>query len=122
MLNRAPYFVEHTRQFLEERYGSSKLYRGGLKVYTTLDIDLQESAQRAVRENLRIADKRYGYRGSLGTLYLSKGQLAIQEALIKINKFKEGESITAGKVIKGVVWSVGEKTGRYFFRGPIKGQ
>ena len=120
MLNRAPYFVEHTRQFLEEKYGSSKLYRGGLKVYTTLDIDLQESAQRAVRENLRIADKRYGYRGSLGTLYLSKGELAIQEALIKMNKFKEGESITAGKVIKGVVWSVGEKQADIFL-GPDQG-
>lgn len=109
MLNRAPYFVEHIRQFLEEKYGSSKLYRGGLKVYTTLDIDLQESAQKAVIENLKVADKRYGYRGPLGTLYLSKGELALQEALIKMNHFDEGEGITEGNIIKGVVWSVGEK-------------
>ncbi len=109
MLNRAPYFVEHIRQFLEEKYGSNKLYRGGLKVYTTLDIKLQESAQKTIVENLRIADKRYGYRGPLGTLYLSKGKLALQEALIKMNHFEEGEGITEGKIIKGVVWSVGEK-------------
>ena len=48
MLNRAPYFVEHIRQFLQEKYGSSKLYRGGLKVYTTLDIRLQESDRKSV--------------------------------------------------------------------------
>ena len=109
MLNRAPYFVEHIRQFLEEKYGSSKLYRGGLKVYTTLDIDLQESAQKSVIENLRVADKCYGYRGPLGTLYLSQGETALQEALVKMNHFEEGESITEGNIIKGVVSSVGEK-------------
>ena len=120
MLNRAPYFVEHIRQFLQEKYGSSKLYRGGLKVYTTLDIDLQESAQRAVIENLKVADKRYGYRGPLGSVYLSKGELAIQEALIKMNNFDEGEGITEGKIIKGVVWSVGEKQVEVFL-GPDQG-
>ena len=109
MLNRAPYFVEHIRQFLEEKYGSSKLYRGGLKVYTTLDIDLQESAQNAVKENLRTSDKRYGYRGPLGIMHLSNGELAIQEALIKTNSFDEDNSITEGNIIKGVVWSISEK-------------
>ena len=37
-----------------------------------------------------------------------------------MNKFKEGESITAGKVIKGVVWSVGEKQVNIFL-GPDQG-
>jgi len=109
MLNKAPYFVEHIRQILQEKYGSSKLYRGGLKVYTTLDIDLQESAQRAVKSNLRIADKRYGYRGPLGNLDLSQGALAIQEALIKMNHFEKGGGIVEGKIIKGVVIAVNEK-------------
>ena len=66
MLNKAPYFVEHVRRILENKFGSSKLYRAGLKVYTTLNMEMQESAQRAIKENLRNADKRYGYRGSLG--------------------------------------------------------
>ncbi|MBT3922590.1 MAG: PBP1A family penicillin-binding protein [Nitrospina sp.] len=109
MLNKAPYFVEHIRQILQEKYGSSKLYRGGLKVYTTLDIDLQESAQKAVKSNLRIADKRYGYRGPLGNLDLSQGALAIQEALIKMNHFEKGGGIVEGKIIKGVVIAVNEK-------------
>ena len=120
MLNRAPYFVEHIRQFLEEKYGSSKLYRGGLKVYTTLDMDLQESAQKSVIKHLRIADKRYGYRGALDNWDLSRGELSIQEALIKMNRFKEGEGITAGKIIKGVVVSVNEKQVSVFL-GPDEG-
>ncbi len=120
MLNRAPYFVEHIRQFLQEEYGSNKLYRGGLKVYTTLDIDLQESAQKAIIENLRVADKRYGYRGPISKLYLSKGELALQEALVKLNSFDKGESITEGKIIKGVVLSVGEKQAEVLL-GPDQG-
>ena len=120
MLNRAPYFVEHIRQFLEEKYGSSKLYRGGLKVYTTLDIGLQESAQKAIRKHLRVADKRYGYRGSLGNVDLSRGELSIQEALIKMNHFEEGEGITEGNIIKGVVISVDEKQVSVFL-GPDEG-
>ncbi|SVB56066.1 uncharacterized protein METZ01_LOCUS208920, partial [marine metagenome] len=120
MLNRAPYFVEHIRQFLEEKYGSSKLYRGGLKVYTTLDIGLQESAQKAIRKHLRVADKRYGYRGSLGNVDLSRGELSIQEALIKMNRFEEGEGITEGNIIKGVVISVDEKQVSVFL-GPDEG-
>jgi len=120
MLNRAPYFVEHIRQFLQEKYGSSKLYRGGLKVYTTLDIGLQESAQKSIRKNLRVADKRYGYRGSLGNVDLSRGELSIQEALIKMNHFEEGEGITEGNIIKGVVISVDEKQVSVFL-GPDEG-
>ena len=120
MLNRAPYFVEHIRQFLEEKYGSSKLYRGGLKVYTTLNIDLEESAQRAIKENLRISDKRYGYRGPMGNVDLSKGELAIQEALIKMNHFGKDEGITEGTIIKGVVISVEEKQVSVYL-GPDEG-
>ena len=120
MLNRAPYFVEHIRQFLQEEYGASKLYRGGLKVYTTLDIDLQESAQKSVIENLRVADKRYGYRGPIKTLYLSRGELALQETLVKLNNFDKGESITEGKIIKGVVMSVDEKQAEVLL-GPDQG-
>ena len=109
MLNRAPYFVEHIRQFLEERFGSRKLYRAGLKVYTTLDIDMQETAQKSIRENLRISDKRYGYRGPLGRVDLSRGKTEIQKYLINKNKFKKGEDITEGNTIKGVVISVNDK-------------
>lgn len=108
MLNKAPYFVEHVRRILEEKFGSSKLYRAGLKVYTTLDMEMQESAQRSIKENLRNADKRYGYRGSLGTVDLSRGEIAVQNAMIKQNNFSEGKGIEIGSTIDGTVMSVDE--------------
>jgi len=108
MLNKAPYFIEHVRRILEEKFGSSKLYRAGLKVYTTLDMNMQESAQHAIKKNLLIADKRYGYRGPLGTVDISQGEIAVQNAMIKQNKFSEEENIKAGKIIYGTVMSVEE--------------
>jgi len=50
--DRAPYFVEMVRQHLEERYGSNALYEAGYRVYTTLDLDLQQLAERALEKQL----------------------------------------------------------------------
>ncbi len=46
--SRASFFIEHVRRYLEETYGTDLLYRGGLRVYTTLDLGLQEAAERVV--------------------------------------------------------------------------
>jgi len=51
-LNRAPYFVEHIQKNIEQHLGATQLYKSGLSIYTTLDIDLQEAAQSAVDEGL----------------------------------------------------------------------
>jgi len=108
MLNRAPYFVEYIRQFLQKTYGSKKIYREGLGVYTTLNIDYQEVAQQAIHDNLLLADKRYGYRGPLGTVDLSQNPLAIQTTLRELNGFKEDEDIgpEKGATLKGAVLEV----------------
>ncbi len=50
--DRAPYFVELVRLHLDERYGSNAVYEGGLKIYTTLDMDLQLAAERALEKQL----------------------------------------------------------------------
>src|SRR5690242_9998870 len=47
----APYFVEWLRQDLEKRFGR-ELYEGGLRIYTTLDLDMQQSAERALLSQL----------------------------------------------------------------------
>jgi penicillin-binding protein 1A len=44
----APYFVEYVRQRVEERFGSSILYSGGLNIYTTINDELQVFAEDAV--------------------------------------------------------------------------
>ena len=107
MLNKAPYFVEHVRRILEEKFGSNKLYRAGLKVYTTLDIKMQETAQRTIKKNLLVADKRYGYRGPIGTVDISRGELTVRKTLIRQNGFVEGKGIKIGETIYGTVMSVG---------------
>src|SRR6266705_1732020 len=47
----APYFVEWLRVQLDARFGRD-LYEGGLRIYTTLDLDMQEAAERAVHSQL----------------------------------------------------------------------
>ena len=44
----APYFVEEIRRYLENKYGADQVHEGGLRVYTSLDVDMQKSANRAV--------------------------------------------------------------------------
>jgi len=52
---KAPYFVEWIKQQLAEEYGQDRLYRGGLRVTTTLDLPTQEAAERAVASTLNRA-------------------------------------------------------------------
>ena len=51
----APYFVEWVRQQLENQFGQ-RLYEQGLKVYTTLDVDLQSAAERALENQLKAVE------------------------------------------------------------------
>jgi penicillin-binding protein 1A len=50
--SKAPYFTAYLRQQLVERYGASKAFFGGLKVKSTLDLQLQEAAEESVRSYL----------------------------------------------------------------------
>ena len=63
--NKAPYFTEHIRKTLEKQYGRELLYKGGMKVHTTLNLKMQRAGQRAVRRGLLELDKREGFRGPL---------------------------------------------------------
>ncbi|MBI4301685.1 MAG: transglycosylase domain-containing protein, partial [Chloroflexi bacterium] len=48
----APHFVNYIRDLLLEKYGPELVYRGGLKVTTTLDLNLQQEAEGIIREHL----------------------------------------------------------------------
>src|SRR5256714_4073014 len=48
----APYFVEWVREQLDAQFGK-QLYEQGLKVYTTLDLDMQSAAERALERQAR---------------------------------------------------------------------
>jgi penicillin-binding protein 1A len=58
----APYFVEEVRKHLEKEYGAKMLYENGLSVRTTLDVRLQEIANKSLERGLRAYDKRHGWR------------------------------------------------------------
>ena len=45
----APHFAVYVRKQLEDRYGSEVLYQGGLKVYTTIDLEIQRIAEEEAR-------------------------------------------------------------------------
>src|SRR5687768_3349308 len=51
----APYFVEWVRRQLDDQFGS-KLYRDGLRVFTTLDMDMQSAAERALERQLKAVE------------------------------------------------------------------
>src|SRR6185436_7675395 len=69
----APYFIEWIRQLLDQQFGQ-QLYEQGLKVYTTLDLDLQSAAERALERQLRaIESGKYGtYRHQSYEHYLAQ--------------------------------------------------
>ena len=49
----APHFSVYVRKQLEDMFGPEIVYRGGLTVYTTLDLELQEQAQCVARAQVR---------------------------------------------------------------------
>ncbi len=57
-LAQTPYFVEYVKKYLEDVLGASRLYKGGLSIYTTLDFKLQGAAQKAVSDGLLALETR----------------------------------------------------------------
>ena len=55
---KAPYFIDFIKFFLENTIGSSRLYKGGLTVVTTLDFKLQKAAEFAVEKGLLALEHR----------------------------------------------------------------
>jgi penicillin-binding protein 1A len=72
----APYFAEEIRQYLEKKYGSDEVHQGGLKVYTSLDTDLQRAANQAVLDGLAIYERRHGWKGNLLNVIAAGSDLA----------------------------------------------
>ena len=63
--NLAPWFAEDVRRYLEKKYGSDQVHLDGLKVYTSLDMDLQKAATQAVLEGVAAYERRHGWKGKL---------------------------------------------------------
>ncbi len=51
------YFIEHIRRILEPKYGMDVLWKAGLNIYTTIDIDQQATAEKIMNEYLQQYDE-----------------------------------------------------------------
>jgi len=65
-MSAAPWFQEAVRQELEKRFGAEEVHEAGLRVETTLDLDLQQTANAAVADGLATYERRHGWVGHDG--------------------------------------------------------
>ncbi len=103
-INKSPHFVEHVRRYLEQKYSAKELYQDGWKVYTTLDLNLQRIAERAVQRGVEDADKRHGYQKPFRRIALT-GDEAIDQPLIEQVTLPPDVDpmIRKGEILTGVV-------------------
>src|SRR6202521_4610777 len=100
----APYFFEEIRKYLESTYGTEAVHERGLRVYTTVNINMQRAAKQAIHDGLHSYDRRHGWRGDLpNTLRDNLGNLASYEDEDWRHPIEKGSYVT------GLVLSVEEK-------------
>jgi len=93
------YFLEHLRIQLEEKYGEEQLYKGGLKIYTTMNAGMQRAAYESVRNGLKEVDKRQGFRGPLK--YLKDTE--VDAFCVKVEDGIDSAALKQGDNYQGVV-------------------
>jgi penicillin-binding protein 1A len=98
----APWFVEEVRRELEQRFGSDTVHAAGLRVYTTLDVALEQAANRAVQEGLAACERRHGWRGHLLNV------IAAGEPVDAFRHPDWSEPLRQGAYVHGVVAGVHE--------------
>jgi penicillin-binding protein 1A len=95
------YFFEEVRRYLEKNYGADALYNAGLKVYTTLDPELQKYAEDSLRAGLRVQDKKRGWRRDKKNL-LAEGTADLRAVWLES---WTTHAVEAGEVADAVVLS-----------------
>jgi 1A family penicillin-binding protein len=74
------FFKEHVRRELIARFGEERLYEGGLRVFTTIDLDMQRAADADVQRALADLDRRRGTRAKATPAKLQAALLALDPA------------------------------------------
>lgn len=112
MNDRVAYFLEQMRIYLEEKYGEDQLYKGGLKIYTTMNANMQGAAYEAVRSGLKSVDKRQGFRGAVK--YLQKAE--VDQFCDKVEEGIDSAALKVGETYAGVVTAVDPAKGTAIVR------
>jgi penicillin-binding protein 1A len=100
----APYFVEEIRKYLESTYGTEMVHQRGLRVYTTLNVAMQQAANRAIRDGLHAYDRRHGWRGKLENILKNKTDT--------LDSYEDDDwrwPISKGDYVEGLVTAVDQK-------------
>lgn len=74
-LNKAPHFVIAVRDYLIDKYGEDFLKENGLRVYTSLNWDLQEEAEKDIREGAKANEAFRAYNASLVSIDPRTGEI-----------------------------------------------
>ncbi|MCB2188916.1 MAG: PBP1A family penicillin-binding protein [Deltaproteobacteria bacterium] len=90
-----PYYTEAVRQWLEEKYGDTLLYEGGLTVYTACDPTLTNEGQEAIQRGLDALTRRQGYKGPLGRLDPADLRDLAARPAPQATSLKPGQEVTA---------------------------
>ncbi|HEY8563257.1 MAG TPA: PBP1A family penicillin-binding protein [Pyrinomonadaceae bacterium] len=106
------YPIEEIRRYLEEKY-TTRVAQGGLKVYTTVNVDAQKLATKAVREGLRSYDRSQKWRSDYQNILLDENDQPLtdqKEIQRKLTSYKHadwfGDEYEKGEYIKGLVTKV----------------
>jgi len=98
----APYYVEHVRRLLEERYGADALYQMGLRVYTAVNLETNSAAEATLRSALESFDRsRGGSKKPVRTLERNE----VAPFLRAQGKLLEGSPSPIGKAVQAVMLS-----------------
>lgn len=100
----APYFFEDIRKYLEAAYGTEAVHARGLRVFTTLNINMQRAANQAVRDGLHDYDRRHGWRGDLPNI--------IRDNMGKLETYEDEDwrrPIEKGSYTTGLITAVDDK-------------
>ena len=108
------YFIEYVRKYLEDKYGIETVYKGNMKVYTTLDRQAQFAAAKAIQQGLKELDKRRGWRGPLDR----KPDFDADEEL-KTREMTSAVVTNPGELSTGLVIKVDSKEATIKTRGII---
>lgn len=101
-IEEVPYFTEYVRQYVEQEYGKDMLYEEGLKIYTTVNIEMQKIARAAMNHGLKALDKRQGYRGPVKHIEPE----AVEAFSQQVQSALEEQPLEPEKIVQGVVVAV----------------
>jgi len=106
------YPVEEVRKYLEDKY-TTRVAQGGLQVYTTINVEAQKLATKAIREGLRRYDARRPWRSDYQNILLDENDQPLtdeKEIKRRLNSYKHadwyGDDYEKGEYIKGLVMKV----------------